>query len=189
MKPFRAPKHSEGEAISPALPDRFEVTDLDRLELCKEHMGACSEREKEFLGSVDQRLKSKLTLSAAQDRWLKDIHSRFDPDPPAYISVTQGLRGHFAVLIQRNEDGDFEPYNTGIGSYASPIGAAIEGREWAMSEGIPFRGGKALEDAERAELAATAAKKEPLPTVESIVETTVEVTPQAASSTRFNFKR
>lgn len=55
-----------------------------------------------------------------------------------YVSVTQGMRGYFAVLIDET-NGFPEPVQTGIGSYASFKEAKIEAQEWARIEGIEYK--------------------------------------------------
>ena len=57
--------------------------------------------------------------------------------PPArpFVTVTHGLRGHFAVLMYYDEAGGYwEPWQSGIGSYKDRDGAAREAREWAEAE-------------------------------------------------------
>ncbi len=49
----------------------------------------------------------------------------------AYVTVTSGLRGYFAVLV---EDG--EPVQTGFSSYETYEEAAEDAESWAMAEGI-----------------------------------------------------
>ncbi len=64
-----------------------------------------------------------------------------DIRPPYYVTITAGIRGHFAVLLALTEDeyGEFyEPLNSGIGSYASAAKAIPEALEWASAEGVPF---------------------------------------------------
>lgn len=51
-----------------------------------------------------------------------------------YVTVTHGLRGHFAVLIENEM-----PVQSGIGSYPTPDEAAAEGLDWARCEGIWFK--------------------------------------------------
>jgi len=51
-----------------------------------------------------------------------------------YVTVTSGLRGYFAVLV----DGETsEPIQTGIGSYRTAEAAVPEARSWAEAEGVP----------------------------------------------------
>jgi hypothetical protein len=52
-----------------------------------------------------------------------------------HVTVTQGLRGWFAVLVD-----DRGPVQSGIGSYATAQQAEREAADWARSEGLPFRG-------------------------------------------------
>lgn len=64
--------------------------------------------------------------------------------PPArqraerWITVTSGMRGHFAVLVERI-NGIVDPVMSGIGSYANREGAIAEGKDWAATEGLEFR--------------------------------------------------
>jgi hypothetical protein len=55
-----------------------------------------------------------------------------------YITITNGLRGYFAVLITLSDDGFEEPGQTGIGSYNTPQEAIPEAKSWANDEGIEF---------------------------------------------------
>lgn len=57
------------------------------------------------------------------------------PRKPYYITITSGMRGWFAVMIDDN-DGFPEPVQTGIGSYKTSEGAMREAREWAEAEGL-----------------------------------------------------
>lgn len=60
-------------------------------------------------------------------------------DHPSFISVSQGMRGHFAVLMAWNKEGFYEPWNTGFGSYATREEAALEAQQWAEAEELEFR--------------------------------------------------
>lgn len=57
-----------------------------------------------------------------------------------FITVTRGLRGWFAVQMywEREYGGFWDVWQSGIGSYETPEGAAQEGRQWAEAEGIEF---------------------------------------------------
>lgn len=57
-----------------------------------------------------------------------------------HITTTYGLRGWFAVCLWWNPemDGFAEPWQSGIGSYGTQEEAAIEGRQWADTEELPF---------------------------------------------------
>lgn len=63
--------------------------------------------------------------------------------PGAYVTVTYGIRGYFAVLVELVSDepwGEFyEPVNTGLGSYPTQAEAIPEALEWAASEEVPFQ--------------------------------------------------
>lgn len=60
---------------------------------------------------------------------------------PSYVTVTHGLRGYFAVLVWWNPDlgGFYEPYDSGVGSYATEAEAIPEALDWADAEGIEFQ--------------------------------------------------
>lgn len=63
-------------------------------------------------------------------------------DRPSFISVTQGLSGYFAVLMMWTTQDDgcgYEPWNTGIGRYATREEAVREAREWAEAEGLEYK--------------------------------------------------
>lgn len=49
----------------------------------------------------------------------------------AYITVTSGLRGYFAVLV---EDG--EPVQTGFSSFETYEEAAEDAESWALAEDV-----------------------------------------------------
>lgn len=52
------------------------------------------------------------------------------------VGVTSGMSGHFAVLYCWNPDGFAEPWNTGVGRYATKEEAEEEARGWAEAEGV-----------------------------------------------------
>ena len=56
----------------------------------------------------------------------------------AYVTVTEGMRGWFAVLLVWNEDGFYEPWNSGFGSYKTKEEAYPEAKDWAEAEDITF---------------------------------------------------
>ena len=59
-----------------------------------------------------------------------------------YMTISQGISGcWFAVLVWKNPDmgGFYEPYDTGVGRYATPDEAEKEARMWAADEGVEFR--------------------------------------------------
>lgn len=60
-------------------------------------------------------------------------------DHASYITTTFGMRGCFAVLMFWDEDGFWDVWQTGIGSYKNADDAAVEGRQWAHEEGLEFR--------------------------------------------------
>lgn len=59
-----------------------------------------------------------------------------------HIAVTgPALSGYFAVMYWWNPemDGFWEPWQTGIGRYATREEAVKEGKAWAEAEGLEFR--------------------------------------------------
>jgi len=61
-----------------------------------------------------------------------------------FITVTSGISGYFAVMLWWNdEDGEdegfWEPWNTGIGRYATRAEAEKEARYWADLEELEFK--------------------------------------------------
>lgn len=61
-------------------------------------------------------------------------------DHKAYVTVTCGIRGWFAVMMWWNQElgGFWEPWNTGDGSYATAREAEVDAKCWAEAEGIEF---------------------------------------------------
>ncbi|WP_137917170.1 hypothetical protein [Hydrogenophaga sp. 2FB] len=105
------------------------------IERCALHIEILSAREAEFVRSVQMRQRTFSPATPAQVRWLADIERALD-SRLGIITVTQGLRGHFAVHYKIGEDGCPEPEQSGLGSYSTPGGAAEEARAWANSEGL-----------------------------------------------------
>lgn len=66
-------------------------------------------------------------------------------DHSSFVTTSKGMAGWFAVLMWWNDkeeevpDGFWEPWNTGIGRYATKEEAEVEGRQWAASEEVEFR--------------------------------------------------
>ena len=60
-----------------------------------------------------------------------------------FITVTEGMSGFFAVHMWFNtEDLDFgfwEPYDTGMGRYATHEEAMVEALAWSDETGIEYR--------------------------------------------------
>jgi hypothetical protein len=61
----------------------------------------------------------------------------------SYVTTYESVGGFKAVQIWLHpaEDGlpaFWEPYETGLGAYASHEAAEVEAREWAASEGLDF---------------------------------------------------
>lgn len=113
----------------------------DAIELCRTNEGKLSQRELEFLRSVENSIfVYSRSPSEKQLKWLMDIAARFDGSiaPKAFVTVTKGMRGFFAVLMSTDEDGFASPQNSGIGSYRTAEAAIPEAKSWAEAEGIPF---------------------------------------------------
>lgn len=56
-----------------------------------------------------------------------------------YITVTSGLRGYFAVLVEQGDDGFTEPVQSSPFAYPTKEEAEKDGRNWAASEELPFK--------------------------------------------------
>lgn len=63
-----------------------------------------------------------------------------------YVTVTNGIRGFYAVLVVWwcDEDDDslpgfYDAHATGFGSYATEQAAVPEAVAWAQSEGVTFK--------------------------------------------------
>ena len=60
-----------------------------------------------------------------------------------FITVTQGMSGWFAVHMWLNEEDlempFWEPYDTGMGRYATREEAVVEAKEWADQTGMEYR--------------------------------------------------
>jgi hypothetical protein len=56
-----------------------------------------------------------------------------------FITVTQGMSGHFAVCMAWNDDGFWEPQQTGFGRFATREEAIEEGQYWASAEELEFQ--------------------------------------------------
>lgn len=56
------------------------------------------------------------------------------------ISVTQGMSGHFAVMLADYEDMGWNTdcVTSGVGRYKLQSDAIKEGRQWAEAEELPF---------------------------------------------------
>lgn len=59
----------------------------------------------------------------------------------SFVTTTKGMRGYFAVQVWWNPDlgGFWEPWQSGIGSYATQREAEVDARAWAESEGLEFK--------------------------------------------------
>lgn len=56
-----------------------------------------------------------------------------------YITTTSGMRGHFAVMIERDAKGFEQPYITSPCSYDKLDDATIDAKAWAEVEGLQYR--------------------------------------------------
>ena len=60
-----------------------------------------------------------------------------------YITVTQGMSGHFAIQRTWDKDlGFWDVWTTGFGRYRTSEGAIREAINWAESEGMKYVGPK-----------------------------------------------
>lgn len=57
-----------------------------------------------------------------------------------HITITNGLRGYFVVLVHWCSDhgGFWEPLQSGIGSYETAKEAEPEAKAWAKDEGVAY---------------------------------------------------
>lgn len=126
------------EAAEAAAQEKVRAARLSSaLALCLDGDG-CTDGEYAFLQSVKLSLSAGRTISAKQEKWLLDIEARVMPK--TYVSVSHGLRGYFAVLIETDSDGCAMPTESGISSFKKREGAVNEGIEWAKTEGLRFIG-------------------------------------------------
>ena len=60
---------------------------------------------------------------------------------PPYITTTRGGSGDFSVLLWWNPDmgGFYEPWDTGVGRYATREEAEVWAKQWAEAEGLEYR--------------------------------------------------
>lgn len=60
---------------------------------------------------------------------------------PSYITVMSSMGGWKALLLTWNPDhgGFYEPYQTGLGAYATREEAVSEAKWWAENEGLEFK--------------------------------------------------
>ena len=107
------------------------------LELCETKNWALSPREQEFIRSAKRAHNSFRPLTPPQVKWLGDIEEKVLARV-GFVTVTQGMRGWFAVHVTTDEDGCMAPESSGVGSFSSPEGAYEEAQAWAQCEGIPF---------------------------------------------------
>ena len=74
-------------------------------------------------------------LSKHQDQPVKKAVAKMP-----YITTTEGMSGHFAVMLWWNPDmgGFWEPWDTGIGRFATREEAAEEAKQWAEAEELEY---------------------------------------------------
>lgn len=62
-----------------------------------------------------------------------------------FITTMQGMSGHFAVEMWLNETGEhnlppfWEPWDTGLGRYATKEDAVLEAKAWAEEQEMEYR--------------------------------------------------
>ena len=93
---------------------------------------------------ITPEMNKLLTEQCAGDvAMAEDIDAAFDAaettEHPSFVTITNGMRGFFAVLVWWNPEGFYEPWSTGIGSYATGDDAVAEAENWAKDEGVEFR--------------------------------------------------
>lgn len=98
---------------------------------------------KEILGF---RGKTEHPISVQWDRW-QAVYDTLCPsrDPgqpgPPFITTTKGMSGYFAVMYHwsKTEHGGFwEPYDTGMGRYATKAEAEAEAIAWSEMDQLDF---------------------------------------------------
>ena len=55
-----------------------------------------------------------------------------------HVTTTSGMSGHFAVVMEWNPDGFWEPMFTGFGRYETKAEALEEAKGLAHAEGLPL---------------------------------------------------
>lgn len=95
-------------------------------------------------GTISVPLVREILESAVAAAGSSALAREAETTNPNYITTTQGMSGWFAVMLWWNPemDGFWEPWNTGIGRYATEAEAAAEGRDWAAAEGLEFHENK-----------------------------------------------
>ena len=72
------------------------------------------------------------------DEALNDLVQKYNQS--SFISTTEGMSGHFAVMWHFNTEGNFwEFFDTGFGRYATREEAIIEAKDWAELEELEYR--------------------------------------------------
>jgi len=63
-----------------------------------------------------------------------------DGRPQYYVTTTQGMSGYFAVCMwwAPEYDGFREPWQTGVGRYATQAEAVVEAKQWAESDDMEY---------------------------------------------------
>ena len=66
------------------------------------------------------------------------MRDQLKPEDFPVITTTHGMSGYFAVMYWWNPEGFPEPWDTGIGRYATVEEARVEAQQWAEAEGIRY---------------------------------------------------
>lgn len=104
------------------------------LKFVTDHKKRMPFKDVRFIESLASQMRGFKSASFAQLNWLASIEDRLVQEV-GFISITSGMRGHFAVHMRASED-FCEPQQTGIGSYTNALAALPEARDWAESEGL-----------------------------------------------------
>lgn len=109
-------------------------------EIAQEFTGFADDTQRE--DSAYYELPKHLTRTwATEENIAEELKKHFpDYEPPvtAYVTVTYGIRGFFAVTVVVDDDGLHEPFNDGFGSYETVAEAEVEAKQMAENEGIPY---------------------------------------------------
>lgn len=85
-----------------------------------------------------------LSYAAIKEPHAPTIASTVPVGCTAYITITKGISGYFAVHMWMNTEdypndiSFWEPYDTGFGRYPTYQQAEMEALQWAAEEGLPF---------------------------------------------------
>lgn len=122
------------------LPYRWKVVCRDGRNTCG--FAATSEEAMDrIVDATDGYVASKAELKGYeiyQGDKLVTSHEEPVEGHKTFITLTQGMSGWFAVMYWWNPEGFWEPYDTGIGRYATPDLAETEAQNWAKEEGLEY---------------------------------------------------